>query len=403
MRLICSQMGAFFLLANMACQGVAGETPRDPCIAPLSYLPLDPGVVGADDNGLAALGTYERISPDGRFILRSYSGAKLGQVSLIELPQDNSKPLQIHQTPLANEAFPVQGTWRYLVNVNGQHYRLNEILNHGNQAKPLLRGGMTGFYAAASEMQSGTDPASPMSDATIHLRSLSWPQHADPDQQGIGPLQLATLQIHDDGKHARITHVIGPQFICNARVSVDGNAFALPMISVDGTEFSAIPQAPRVGQPSMRIYRLSAKPTDVRQACEPLADLGHAPSKAVFGFPSDDAPARLTYSDLGHVHVFDRALGHSWPLDHGRHRVLASAFPGLTRDGRVIYGATWELCNKDDPCLKQAGYVVADPYQSLGWRQYWERRGEKPPKACITAGEVRAERLRFARFHGLAP
>lgn len=373
------------------------------CIAPLAYLPLDARLVGKDDRGTAALGTYERISPDGRFILRSYSGALLGKVSLVELPEGETGALQVHPTPLSNEAFPVQGSWRYLVDVTGEHYRFGDILRRGPKARPLFRGGMTGFYAAAAEMPVAiTSPVDAL-PSTLHIRSLSWPQDADPDRQGVGPLQIATLEVRDDGQAARVLADTGPQYICSNRVSIDGNAFALPMLSVDGNEFSAIPQAPAQGQPSMRVYSLAATRSGAGPSCNLLADLGQSPSKAVFGFAQGSAPALLAYSDLGNVYLFDRALGQAFRIDHAMDDVLASAFPGLTRDGRIIYGATWRACPDRVRCPEVAGYVVADPYQSQSWRQYWQERGQPPPRACITHQQVRQERQRFAHWHGLAP
>ncbi|MDO5086309.1 MAG: hypothetical protein Q4D74_01715 [Comamonadaceae bacterium] len=332
--------------------------------------------------------------------LRSYSGARVGTVSLMELPADGAA-IRVYRTPFANEAFPVQGSWRYLVNVNGDHYRLKDVLAQQHKARPLFSGGMTGFYAAAAEMTA--PPHAP--PGAIHIRSLSWPQGNHADEQGIGPLQIATLTVQDDGQHARVTQTLGPQFICGQRTAEDGNIYALPMISVDGAAFSAIPQAPRQGQPSMRVYGLSANPLARSQPCTLQSNLGFSPGKAVFGFPPADAsPARLTYSDVGAVYVFDPALGpsgHAFRLDHARDRVLASAFPGLTRDGRVIYGATWRHCPTADTCREQAGYVIADPYQSQAWRAYWAAHGREPPRRCITHGDVRRERTRFARQHGL--
>ena len=391
------------VLLMMAAAARSKDVPAA-CIPPVIYLPLDAREVGRDVHGVAALGTYERISPDGRFILRSYSGAELGKVSLMELPAAPGGPVRAFRTPFSNEAFPVQGNWRYLVDVSGEHYRLTDILRQQTHAKPLFKGGMTGFYAAASElppMRGGSgQPAASTIPRRTHIRSLSWPQNADPDGQGVGPLQIATIEVEDDGANARIVASTGPMFICGGRAPVDGNVYALPMLSVDGAEFSAIPQAPRAGQPSMRVYGLDAAPQATRHPCDLRADLGQSPGKAVFGFPRAGSAAWLTYSDLGHVYVHDRALGQSFRLDHSRYRVLASAFPGLTRDGRVIYGATWRDC-ADGQCPEQAGYVVVDPYQSQAWRDYWSARGAPLPKACITREEVATERARFARLHGL--
>lgn len=380
----------------------AQDQTDEACIPALSYLPLDARQVGRDSHGNAALGTYERISPDGRFILRSYSGAQVGKVTLMELPSAVASSIRLYRTPFSNEAFPVQGTWRYLIDVSGEHYRFLDIFRSQADAKPLFKGGMTGFYAAASEMSEGPNGSNKApKPERVQIRSLSWPQNADPDGQGVGPLQIATIEVQDDGSTARLVTTTGARFICGGRAPVDGNVYALPMLSVDGAEFSAIPQVPRVGQPSMRVYGLGAAPQAKEHECELRADLGLSPGKAVFGFPQDHASAWLTFSDLGHVYVHDRALRRTFRLDHAKHGVLASAFPGLTRDGRVIYGATWRDCADPKTCPEQAGYVVADPYQSQAYRDHWRAAGAKPPLSCITQKAVTAERARFARFHGL--
>jgi hypothetical protein len=380
----------------------AASTPATPgaCIAPITYLPLDPAQVGADDNGTAALGTYERISPDGRFILRSYSGSRLGQVSLMELPAQGSGPIRAYRTPFSNEAFPVQGTWRYLVDVNGDHYRFAQVLREQTRAKPLFRAGMTGFYAVASEMRA--DPAKP---GLIAIRSISWPQGDRPNEdQGVGPLQVETILVQDDGVKAHVVENTGAQYVCTRRNAIDGDVYALPMLSIDAREFSAIPQMPRKGAPSMRVYGLADQPMAKSHPCDLRADLGIMPAKAVFGFPpADGGPARLVYSDLGNVYVYDRALKATFRLDHAKYRVLASAFPGLTQDGRVIYAATWHDCANAAACPERAGYVVIDPYQATSYRQYWQTQGKVPPKACITQTEVNRQRAAFARRHGIAP
>ncbi len=398
------RVGAFALAWTCALAARAADGSADACIAPITYLPLDAAAVGQDDRGVAALGTYERISPDGRFILRSYSGARVGRVSLMELPAVRGAAIRVYQTPFSNEAFPVQGSWRYLVDVNGDHYRFTDVLRRQTEATALFRGGMTGFYAAASELAPGDTQASPEAKAqTVFIRSLSWPQDANPDRQGEGPLQLATIEIRDDGRAARLVRSDGPHFVCAGRGAVDGNVYALPMLSVDGTEFSAIPQTPRAGRPSMRVYGLDGRPGAQQHPCDMRVDLGLSPGKAVFGYAHAGAAAWLTYSDLGHVYVYDRGLGQTFRLLHAKDHVLASAFPGLTRDGRLIYGATWRDCADARTCPERAGYVVADPFQSDEYRAYWQRRGQPAPKACITTGAVRAERERFARMHDLAP
>lgn len=370
------------------------------CIDPVSYWPLDPDRVGRVGGGGADLGTYERVSPDGRFILRSYSGAKLGQVSLIELPEKVSGALLSYRTPLSNEAFPVQGSWRYLVDVDGTHYRFGDILRQEAQAKPLFKGGMKGFYAAAAELANDEGGDSSL----IWIRSMSWPQGGRMEQ-GTGPLQVRTIGLRDRGDAVQVIRDTGPQFICGARSQVDGRVYTLPMLSVDGHEFSAIPINPGRGQPSMRVYGLSGEAMSGEHPCDLHWDLHATPGKAVFGFANAGA-AMLAYTDNGSVYFVDRRdplQDQVFQIEDLHTRVIASAFPGITRDGRIIFAATWQDCDSQGRCVGQAGYVVADPFQNPDYRHTLESRGLLPAKTCITHRDVIVERRRFAEQQGLVP
>lgn len=390
------------LLASLVMLGVPAQAREqdNACIDAVSYLPLDHEMVGRDSHGVPALGTYERVSPDGRFVLRSFSGARLGEVSLIELPADTAGRLVAYRTPLSNEAFPVQGTWRYVVDVDGRHFRLTDVVRQQERAKPLFQGGMRGFYAAAAELTGARS-----ADASVvWIRSMSWPQ-GDRTGQGTGPLQVRTIGLRDQGDRVDVVADSGPQFICGARSSTDGGVYTLPMISVDGMEFSAIPINPRVGQPSMRVYGLANDALAVTHSCDLRMDLHAAPGKAVFGF-AGSRPAMLTYTDNASVYFVDRhpALNDQvFRIEDTQSQVLASAFPGLTRDGRIVFGASWKECTAHGVCQDRAGYVVADPYQNPDYRQQHQRLGLAPDKACITRRDVQQERQRFAAQHGLKP
>ena len=384
------------------CIGLAwsADVTGSSCIPAVSYLPLDAAVVGTDANGVPALGTYERISPDGRFVLRSYSGKRLGEVSLMELPSGPDGRIRAYRTPLSNEAFAVQGSWRYLVDVDGRHFRLRDVLRSEAGAKPLFQGGMRGFYAAASELDARDVP----DPSLVWIRSMSWPQ-GDRSGQGTGPLQVRTIAILDDGRAAEVVSDTGPQFICGSRRAVDGGVYTLPMISVDGREFSAIPTNPRVGQPSMRVYGLSSVIPGADHGCEPRMDLKASPGKAVFAFPGRTS-AMLAYTDNASVYFVDRRSplqDQVFRIDDERTQVLASAFPGFTRDGRIVFGATWQDCTADRRCDRRAGYVVADPYQNADYRQQVQRFGLSQEKICITHADVQSERRHFASERGLPP
>ncbi len=389
------------VLSACAATGSGWAAPTDAtCVPPLSYLPLDSASVGLGSDGFPALGTYERISPDGRFVLRSYSGAKLGQVSLMELPMVEGGSIRSYRTPLSNEAFPVQGSWRYLVDVDGTHFRLRDVLRLQSQASPLFQGGMRGFYAAASEVE----PALPADRSLVWIRSMSWPQ-GDRSGQGTGPLQVRTIGVKDTGERAEVVSDTGPQFICAERQAVDGGVYTLPMISVDGREFSAIPINPKVGRPSMRVYGLSSEVPGQAHSCDLRYDLQTSPGKAVFAFAGASS-AMLTYTDNSSVYFVDRrqALNDQvFRIEDVHSEVLASAFPGFSRQGLIVFGATWKECPSGRDCVKRAGYVVADPYQNLDYRRQLARTGLKPDKACVTRDDVLAERKRFAQAHGLSP
>ncbi len=223
------------------------------CIAPYQFIELQERDTGLEGDGYgsrsAVLGAYERISPDGRFVLRSFSGRRLGDVAIVELPAPDA-PAHIvgtYRTPLQNEAFPVQGSWRYLVNPDGRHYALADILQRGADAKPLFKGGMTGFYAAAAEVS-----ASGEQGGVVQIRSLSWPTGDGLYSQGQGALQVRTISV--DSSKNRVIADSGRQVLCRERRREDGSLYALPMISTDGQEFAAMPQNPVQGRPTMRIF-----------------------------------------------------------------------------------------------------------------------------------------------------
>jgi hypothetical protein len=314
-------------------------------------------------------------------------------VSLIELSADG-QVLRAIPTPLKNEAFPVQGSWRYLVDTNGDHYTFESISrsNHAgdrpfssqNPPRPVFRGGMDGFYAAASELPS-TKPGH------IRIRSLSWPNASgDSQTQGEGALVSRTIEV--DVQRHRITQDSGPVFHCRERVRQDGSMYALPMISVDGTEFAALPQMPVEGKQTMRIFGF----VDNGRSCEVREAFDFSSGKAIFGFTQASQLAHLAWEYQGQAHWYSRELKRPFnitPFELEGHvtgkdfDLVASAFPGITRDGRVIYGATLKDC-KNGTCRERAGYMISDPYQSNAYRNFMLTYKGTARQQCITHGDV---------------
>jgi hypothetical protein len=410
------------------------EAPQQ-CIPQNQFIALDPQLAGLDDDKQVALGAYERISPDGRYVLRSYSGKKLSAVSLVELPgpmglaqiKGQISRQKITSTPFSNEAFPVQGTWRYVVDTNGEHYTFNSLLSNkyngynsnSTKVKPLFTGGMDGFYAAAAEVGG----AYPLRDnKTVQIRSLSWPNanggnSNTSDQQGMGMLTSRTLTVNVAANQisadtGRINH-------CMHRLSQDGSMYALPMISVDGKEFAALPQNPISGVPTMHIFSFGA---DGKQ-CEPSGQFTLQSGKVIFGFSSAAKKhADVAYEYHGQVWWVQRddSVKPQLPLNlapwedpklipskaNPAYRdVTANAFPGFTRDGRVIYAANWKRCegaNMSKDCTQEGGYVVSDPFQSNAYRNLNQQNKTTPTKSCITLQDVANERAAFAAFHSIS-
>ena len=85
--------------------------------------------------------------------------------------------------------------------------------------------------------------------------------------------------------------------------------------------------------------------------------------------------------------------------------VTANAFPGFTRDGRVVYAANWKRCegaNMSKDCTQEGGYVVSDPFQSNAYRNLNLQNKTTAVKSCITVQEVANERTAFAAFHSIS-
>jgi hypothetical protein len=420
-----------------AAQNAVNIPRAEQCIPANTFAELPTALVGTQTDAYGkttvALGSYERVSPDGRFVLRSFSGGRLGDVSLIELSSDG-KAVAAYDTPLSNEAFPVQGSWRYVVDVNGDHYTLGSLLRHARDKKsritPVFRGGMTGFYAAAAELPSHAAQAS----SRVRIRSMSWPNTTgDGDNQGQGALVARTIEV--DTERQRITADSGFVNLCNDRVREDGPLYALPMISVDGLEFAALPQTPVNGEATMRIFSFgdpivpaghaasSTPPLSQQLRCSPKAAFTFSSGKTIFGYPHRAAdgnhhPGDLAYEYQGQVWWVHRGAGMGVDAqgqgngqrfniapyyDSPRTLLLANAFPGIARDGRVIYGATLKDCPEESskPCIDRAGYVVSDPYQSNAYRAFLSQHSGAARRQCITYGDVERERAAFAKLHGL--
>lgn len=356
------------------------------CVSPNEYYPFDPKWAPKNDSGEYVLGMYSRISPDGKYVLRSFSGKGLTEVTLMELKKDeNGNNIVVpYNTPLKNEAFPVMGTWRYLVDIDGDHYKLSDMKKNQKNAKKQFSGGIRGFYTVAAELPGG--------NINEHqIRSLSWP-NSNPDNQGVGQLSNQVIKAKKNGENYSKTDSSSIFYMCGNMKSSDGSIMSLPMLSPNGMEFASMPQSPKDNKPSMRIYSIGSD----NKSCEKVDDLKLIVAKIIFSFPETNkfalfySSGNVTNKGNG-VSFFDRTSKNIFSLSDPEKKVFADSYPGFTKDGRIVYGAKWEECN-DKGCFDRAGYVVSDPYQSPDMMDFKKNSPDnaKHLKECITTDEVNA-------------
>jgi hypothetical protein len=356
------------------------------CVPAHEYYPFEGKWASKNDRGDVELGMYSRVSPDGKYVLRSFSGKGLTQVTLMELVKGKSESERNkvipYETPLKNEAFPVQGSWRYIVDIGGEHYLLSDLLKDQKKAKKQFKGGITGFYTVAAELVGG--------QLKEHkIRSLSWPS-GNTENQGVGVLsnRIITAQIVSP-KKAKLTDKGDVNYMCKNLQSTDGQVMSLPMLSPDGKEFASMPQNPRSSQVSMRIYQIG----NDHKTCEKKDNLNVVAAKVLFSRPEQNMVLFYASGAMGNqgngVYFYDRLSKSQFGLQDDSRRVRADSYPGFTYDGRIVYGAYWEECTVSG-CVEKSGYVVSDPYQSKMVQDFVKENPDKSNhlSKCITKEKV---------------
>lgn len=322
-----------------------GWSSEDRCIAPREFVPFPAGTPGQ----------YHRVSPDGNFVIQSFSSEGFGDVSIVDLRRDpatGKRPGRIYKTPMANETYPVEGTWRYIASPGRwiramEYFRMEDLLRDQDKTQFFFSGSFGEFYHTCAELPGSTAE-------NVKFRIMGWTKLAYVDYD---------VKLNPNGSLNGEPKSTSSKWLCQNIASKEGFELVQPILSKDGTELAGIPQNAR--NPSMRIYKILENGD-----CERVLDLGFQTAKISFGFAVPGKKGRVTFTNADDIYIHDRDEGLTFAVGD-RHRETGYSYPGLTRDGRVIY-----LVSRDG----QMGYSIVDPYQirpSAG-------------KKCITESEVAA-------------
>lgn len=389
------------LISVLVLCSISNAVNADQCVPAYEYIPYA-GMTNSGSENDERTGQYQRVSPDGRYILRSDSGSHLGSVTLLEIRQNASQgnlEAYAYLTPLANEAFALLSTFRFVVNVNGEHHKIKEIKNNGKGSAPFFKAGESGWYAASTELKGGNQNA-------FKIRSIAWPNNSTSSgfnrgsDMGKGILYMSETDMAlENGKYK--VKKENRYKLCENLNPTEGNIYFQPMISPSGQYLSAMPVSPKDGEVTMRIYKILNS-----GRCEKVDDLGKVSQKAALGLETDNQlpPVMWAGPSLFHdpktnlpvtgLYVRDSELKLNFYLGNSKKPFQPVGFPNMTRDGRIVVSATWINCNASatgkEICKDSRGIVRLDPNQSEDVLKYRSQQGKPVTafKKCITAAEV---------------
>ncbi len=389
------------LISVLVLSVVSNAVNADQCVPAYEYIPYA-GMSKSGSENDERTGQYQRVSPDGRYILRSDSGSHLGSVTLLEIRQNASQEnleAYAYQTPLANEAFALLSTFRFVVNVNGEHHKISDIKKNGKNSTANFKAGESGWYAASTELKGGNANA-------FKIRSIAWPNNSASSgfnrgsDMGKGILYMSeTDMVNENGRYRAKNEK--RYKLCENLNPSEGNIYFQPMISPSGQYLSAMPVSPKDGEVTMRIYRILD-----RGRCEKVDDLGKVSQKAALGLEVDGQLPPVMWSGpslvqdertklpINGLHVRDSELGLNFYMGNNKKMFQPVGFPNMTRDGRIVVSAIWKNCSigasGKEVCKDSRGIVRLDPNQSEDVMRYRSQQGKPTAayKKCITSAEV---------------
>jgi len=284
-------------------------------------------------------GAYMRVHPYGKYVIFS-SGLEAHIVDLTEKNGGKINP-KVVQTPLRNEAYPVEGTWRIISSYNDHdgvrtgmgYYSFKDLLAKQRDAKLFyLDSNHNQYYSSSAELPDS-------SAKKIHFRTQLWSSSS----------KDYTVALNSDGSLGKVTEGTKRTLCANI-----GQLYSVPILSKDGTELST----QIVGQSTLKILSIHNDGT-----CSVEEDLQVAGSKANFSYPVHGKKGSLVFADpdpraAKNGRSSDNVI-FSYDRDKKKMKRISSpwldsypSYPGYTKDGRIIYKTT----RNGVP-----GIVIADP------------------------------------------
>lgn len=288
---------------------------------------------------LENIGLYHRVHPSGNYILASKAtaGSTENRVAIIDLTNKDPSGKIIAKTiftPMIDETYPVEGTWTLLASprhMDGmRYYKFSDILSQQDKAEPVTNdSGHSQWYHSSAELPGSTP-------SVLQFRTMLYGQ----------PFRDYTLTFDKSGKLIDKATSETKDACKNLGIILDS-----PILSKDGTEIGATVKDKTV------IYKLRED-----GSCDPISEnIGYFTSKVNFSYPKNKLKGSIVFKAQGTILINDTPDVWNGITLYDRdkkevHKLSLPSesnpsYPGMTKDGRVIY------------VTKDREIIIVDPNQ----------------------------------------
>lgn len=312
-------------------------------------------VVDAPDE-LNDIGVYHRVHPSGNYVIasRAMEGNSENRVAVIDL--SNPEQPRAIETPLIDEAYPIEGRWKYIASPRNNRWNSSNTTGSGMRYYPFE--GATGVLEAGREAQYVMND--PDHDQWYHS-SAELPGSTDQNFQFRTMLYGERYRDYTISTNANGEVTTTHTETRSACQNLTGH-LSSPILSKDGTEVAA-----NVGSSTV-IYRINRADA----TCELVDDVGFYTSKVSFSYPNPPSKGQIAFQGnhtvmvdgipqpMTGIFIYDR--------DTRTTRKISSnegnpSYPGFTQDGRVIYmdRSNRKIITVDPTQLNADGSLIRNP------------------------------------------